>query len=125
MDINLESHSMSHLINRLGKHSLLIVLILALCPAGGCKEGSWTLWHAYQARFIDAQGRVIDHTSGDRTTSEGQAYALFFALADNDRSTFDRILAWTQSNLGSNDLSTHLPSWLWGQAPNGGWKTLD
>ena len=125
MDTNLESLSMSHLINRLGKHWLLIVLILALCPTGGCKEGSWTLWSAYQAHFVDAQGRVIDHTGGDRTTSEGQAYALFFALADNDRPTFDRLLSWTQANLGSNDLSTHLPSWLWGRAADGQWKTID
>jgi endoglucanase len=116
---------MTHWINRLGKPSLLFVLILPLCPTGGCKEGAWTLWNAYQARFIDSQGRVIDHTGGDRTTSEGQAYAMFFALVDNDRPAFDRIFSWTQANLAGNDLSTHLPSWLWGRAPDGQWKTID
>ena len=101
---------------RPGKHWLLLLLCLALCPAGGCKQGAWPLWDAYVAHFIDAQGRVIDHTSGDRTTSEGQAYAMFFALADNDRATFDRVLSWTQANLANNDLENHLPAWLWGQS---------
>ncbi len=81
---------------RPGKHWLLLLLCLVLCPAGGCKQGAWSLWDAYVAHFIDAQGRVIDHTSGDRTTSEGEAYAMFFALADDDRATFDRLLSWTQ-----------------------------
>jgi endoglucanase len=110
---------------RPGKHWLLLILLLALCPTGGCKQGAWSLWDAYAARFIDAQGRVIDHSSGDRTTSEGQAYAMFFALAADDRTTFQRVLGWTQANLASNDLDTHLPSWLWGHGADGQWKTLD
>jgi len=50
---------------------------------------------------------------------------MFFALVDNDRPAFDRIFSWTQANLAGNDLSTHLPSWLWGRAPDGQWKTID
>jgi len=42
---------------------------------------------------------VIDPQGDARTTSEGQAYALFFALTDNDRACFDRVLTWTQANL--------------------------
>jgi endo-1,4-beta-D-glucanase Y len=110
---------------RPGKHWLLIVSLLALSSTGGCKQSSWPLWNAYAARFIDGQGRVIDHTSGDRSTSEGQAYAMFFALADNDRATFDRVFAWTQDNMAGNDLRTHLPSWVWGRNKDGQWKTLD
>jgi endoglucanase len=111
--------------NRPGKHWLLIAFILTLCPTSGCKQSSWPLWNAYAARFIDTQGRVIDHTGGDRTTSEGQAYAMFFALAGNDRPTFDLLLSWTQANLAGDDLQTHLPAWLWGKANDGQWKTLD
>jgi endo-1,4-beta-D-glucanase Y len=109
---------------RLGKHWLLIVL-LAHCPVGGYKESAWPLWEAYRAHFIDAQGRVIDHSSGDRSTSEGQAYALFFALADNDRGTFDRVLNWTQANMAGGSLAGRLPGWLWGHAKDGQWKQLD
>src|SRR6476646_1758537 len=32
-------------------------------------------WAAYRQRFIQADGRVIDREAGDRSTSEGQAYA--------------------------------------------------
>jgi endoglucanase len=111
--------------NRPGKHWLLIAFLLTLCPTGGCKQNSWPLWNAYSARFIDVQGRVIDHSAADRTTSEGQAYAMFFALAGNDRPSFDRLLNWTQANLAGNDLQSHLPAWLWGKASDGQWKTLD
>ena len=103
--------------------SLLFLPMLAV--AGGCKQGPWTLWNAYAARFIDTQGRVIDPHGDDRTTSEGQAYALFFALADNDRSSFDRLLTWTQANMASGDLKTHLPGWVWGKSKEGEWKLLD
>jgi endo-1,4-beta-D-glucanase Y len=108
-----------------GKHWLLTVLLLALCPTGGCKQGPWPLWDAYKTHFIGAQGRVIDHTSGDRTTSEGQAYAMFFALVGDDRATFDRVLGWTQVNMADSDLGTHLPGWLWGNDGKGNWKPLD
>jgi endoglucanase len=104
---------------------LLIVSLLMLGATGGCKQGPWTLWDSYAARFIDAQGRVIDPQGGGRTTSEGQSYALFFALADNDRAAFDRVLTWTQANLAGGDLQAHLPSWLWGKNKDGQWKTLD
>jgi endoglucanase len=103
-----------------------VALVLAMvAPAGGCKQGPWALWSAYSSRFIDAQGRVIDPQGGDRTTSEGQAYAMFFALAGNDRLTFDRLLNWTRNNLASGDMSSHLPGWLWGKSPTGEWKLLD
>jgi len=103
-----------------------LILILLLCSvSGGCRQGPWALWNAYAERFIDPQGRVIDPRGGNRTTSEGQSYALFFALADNDRTHFDRVLAWTQTNLANGNMGTHLPGWLWGKAPDGQWKILD
>lgn len=110
---------------RAGKCRILIASLLMLSATAGCKQGPWTLWNAYSARFIDAQGRVIDHSAGDRTTSEGQAYAMFFALADNDRNTFDRVLTWTQANLAGGDLQAHLPAWLWGNDGKGNWQPLD
>jgi endo-1,4-beta-D-glucanase Y len=114
---------MRHLTS-LRKAPLLLVLLLG-AASGGCKQGPWALWNAYAAHFIDPQGRVIDPQGSDRTTSEGQSYALFFALADNDRAHFDRVLAWTQTNLAGGNLGTHLPGWLWGKAPDGQWKLLD
>ena len=100
-------------------------LLTAFNLTGGCKQGPWTLWNSYSASFIDVQGRVIDPQGADRTTSEGQAYAMFFSLAANDRATFDRLLKWTQENLAGSDLQTHLPAWLWGRNKDGEWKTID
>jgi len=109
----------------LGQRVVLAVLLLSLCVSAGCKDRSWTLWNAYSARFVDAQGRVFDPKSDQHTTSEGQAYAMFFALVAGDRAHFDRILGWTQANLAGGSLETRLPSWLWGKSPEGSWKTLD
>jgi endoglucanase len=68
---------------------------------------------------------VIDHQMGDRTTSEGQSYALFFALVNNEPARFDAILRWTQTNLAAGDLATHLPGWSWGKSKDGTWGVLD
>jgi endoglucanase len=104
---------------------LLPVILLLVGATGGCKQGPWGLWNAYAAHFIDGQGRVVDPQGGGRTTSEGQSYALFFALANNDRTRFDQVLKWTQDNLANGNLAAHLPAWLWGKSKEGGWKTLD
>lgn len=108
-----------------GKRRLLAMVLLLLTATGGCKQGPWPLWRAYASRFIDGQGRVIDPQGGGRTTSEGQAYAMFFALVNNDRANFDRLLHWTQDNMASGDLGSHLPGWLWGKGEDGSWKSLD
>lgn len=102
-----------------------MMILPMLTVTGGCRQGPWTLWQSYAARFIDNQGRVIDPTRGAISTSEGQSYAMFFALVANDRSHFDRLLAWTQANLAQGDLSARLPGWLWGKAPDGTWHLLD
>lgn len=112
--------------SRRGKRFLLIVALFMFSMVGGCKDGPWRLWNSYANRFIDpSSGRVFDPHGDQQTTSEGQAYALFFALVDNDRPTFDRVLAWTQGNLAGGDLATHLPAWLWGKNQDGQWTVLD
>ena len=106
------------------KRIAAVAFLLSLPVCGGCRQGPWTLWESYALRFIDQQGRVID-PNGSKTTSEGQSYALFFALAANDRPRFSRILEWTQFNLAQGDFQYHLPAWLWGKDKSGAWKALD
>lgn len=110
-------------------HSLrnCTLLLIALLVAGsaGCRAADWPLWQSYRSHFLDQQGRIIDHQGNERTTSEGQSYAMFFALVANDRSTFDRLLSWTSSNMAQGDLTQHLPAWLWGRHPDGTWSILD
>ena len=96
----------------------------------GCRaQQPWPLWESYTQHFIDGQGRVIDRSapsgSKDRTTSEGQAYALFFALVDNDRPHFDKLLDWTEANLAGGDMTLRLPGWVWGKTDSGEWKIKD
>lgn len=92
----------------------------------GCRaEQQWPLWQHYREHFLDASGRIIDHSAADRTTSEGQAYGMFFALVDNDRKSFDQMLRWTEDNLAGGDLTARLPAWSWGKSPSGEWKQLD
>lgn len=105
-------------------------IILTLCLTSimnvSCRAQDWSsLWRSYVASFMDNQVRAIDHSAGDRTTSEGQAYGMFFALVANDRSHFDGLLHWTEQNLADGDLSTQLPAWLWGRNANSQWGVID
>ncbi len=56
-------------------------------------------WRAFAARYISAEGRVVDTGNGGVTHSEGQGCALLFATHFDDRATFDRMLAWTEAKL--------------------------
>ena len=85
---------------------------------------NWGAWQSFARVFVQTDGRVIDRTATDRSTSEAQAYALFFALVANDRPRFESILRWTSNNLAAGDLKTTLPAWLWG-ARDGGWGIKD
>jgi endoglucanase len=91
--------------------------------------GDWSGYRAFVERFVQADGRVIDYsTPTQQTTSEGQSYALFFALVANDRATFERLLGWTRSNLAGNQFDAQnmrLPSWLWGRKTDGSYGVLD
>lgn len=90
----------------------------------GC--GEWPAWTRFESSFVSRDGRVIDpSTPQKRTVSEGQAYALFFALVANDRSGFERLLRWTEDNLAAGDLTRRLPAWNWGRRDDGRWGVLD
>jgi endoglucanase len=98
---------------------------LTCSSAAASRAERWPLWEGYASAFLDNTGRVVDRQGGNRTTSEGQSYGLFFALVSNDRDRFDRLLNWTSNNLTDGDLGARLPSWLWGKDPGGQWKVLD
>ncbi|WP_114238238.1 cellulose synthase complex periplasmic endoglucanase BcsZ [Dyella sp. C9] len=97
----------------------LIASAMVLCSQGALAETcAWPAWDAFKQGMLSADGRVIDASSPQQVTvSEGQSYALFFALVANDRATFDKVLDWTQDNLAQGDLTTHLPAWEWGRRP--------
>lgn len=112
--------------------ALLCLAVLGPLPAAaavavaGKAYCTWTDWARFRAGYVSAEGRVIDRSDPRQiTVSEGQSYALFFALVANDRAGFERLLRWTEDNLAKGDLTRHLPAWLWGRGENGQWSVLD
>ena len=68
------------------RSAAVLSVALSTCLEGGCRTSpNWPLWESYAKSSFDGQGRIVDHSAGDRTTSEGQAYGMFFALVANDR----------------------------------------
>jgi endoglucanase len=100
-------------------------MIAALTCTSAFGSSGWPLWESYASYFLEREGRIVDYDRASSTTSEGQAYALFFALVANDRSRFDRIFEWTQNNLARGALQARLPAWHWGKASSGRWQVLD
>lgn len=102
---------------------LLLTLLPMTLRAATCE---WPAWQQFRQNYVSEQGRVIDTSSAQKiTTSEGQSYALFFALVADDRATFDTLLQWTEDNLARGDLSARLPAWLWGENAKKQWGVLD
>lgn len=112
--------------------------LAALLVLGGCSpqpspppppeecHPAWPAFAQFQSRFIDPAGKVVDFSDAHQhTTSEGQAYALFFSLVANNRPLFDRILDWTGKNLVEGDLTTDLPAWEWANAGDKKGSVLD
>jgi endo-1,4-beta-D-glucanase Y len=88
-------------------------------------QPSWPLWEHYAETFVQEDGRVVDHDRDELTTSEGQSYAMFFALVANDPVRFDRMYLWTQDHLANGSLKENLPAWNWGRKPDGTWGIKD
>lgn len=102
---------------------MLLLLVSALARAQDC---AWPAWAGFRQEQISTDGRVIDYSTDARiSTSEGQAYALFFALVADDRTSFERLLKWTANNLTPGGLEQALPAWSWGRNADGRWTVLD
>lgn len=105
--------------------AVILFLTISIAARAQNESGAAALWQAYAGHFLSQDGRVIDPQGGDRTTSEGQSYAMFFALVNNDRARFDQLLAWTEQNLADNGLGEHLPAWEWGKRKDKSWGKID
>lgn len=81
-------------------------------------------WRDYRATYMQPDGRVRDPRERDRSTSEGQSYALVRALVMDDAETFEAVRQWTVRNLQGDD-PARLPAWLWGVDDAGVWRVLD
>lgn len=111
---------------------VLILCLLSWVVATAAAQPScepareWPEWEHTKASLISDAGRVIDASDPRQiTTSEGQSYALFMALVNNEPRLFRELLQWTQRHLAEGSLDHHLPAWLWGRQPSGEWGVLD
>lgn len=85
--------------------SLVVALAMSTSPS---PVDDWT---RYRARFIAAEGRVVDTGNGNVSHSEGQGYGMLLAVGHDDRLTFDRLWHWTHQTLRMRkDL---LFAWRW------------
>lgn len=116
--------------------AMLLVLLLGGCkppvtepvaalPVAEPLQFQWQ-YQQFLTHQVAASGRVIDATeSYSVSTSEGQAYGMWFALLSQDRPTFDNILLWTDQNLAKGALGDRLSAWQWGRDSDGQWHILD
>jgi endoglucanase len=73
-------------------------------------------WEAFKEAFVEPDGRVVDTGQGRISHSEGQGFAMLFAVHYGDRAAFDRLWQWTRRNLQVRDDA--LLAWRW--EPQGG-----
>lgn len=105
-----------------------LAVALAVLPGMSCAApcSDWPLWESFRKAYITQDARVQDVSLPHQpTVSEGQAYALFFALVAGDRRQFGALLEWTQNNLAHGDLHQFPSGWHWGRSAAGRWELLD
>ena len=102
------------------------LLFVATAQAGDGSCVRWRQWQEFKRFYLSEDGRVIDASTPQASTvSEGQAYAMLFALIANDPAAFAKILRWTRENMAGGSLERSLPAWKWGRADDGKWSVLD
>ncbi len=107
-----------------GALALAIAGLPGMSQAAPCAD--WPLWESFRKTYISLDARVQDLDLPHKpTVSEGQAYALFFALVAGNRQQFSSLLEWTRNNLARGNLHQFAPGWHWGRSASGQWELLD
>ena len=68
-------------------------------------------WETFRQAFVQGEGRVVDTGQAGISHSEGQGFAMIFAVHYGDRPSFDRLWQWTKRNLQVRDDA--LLAWKW------------
>lgn len=105
--------------------SICAASVCAVLAGLSASAQAWDKWDAFKAANVNESFRVVDYSDNRRiTTSEGQSYAMFFALVAGDKDAFDKLLVWTENNLASGDITKYKPAWLWGKQGSS-WGIID
>jgi endoglucanase len=105
-----------------------VQFLSSLPPSTPNRELLVESWDSYRRRFIQRDGRVIDYEASDRSTSEGQAYAMLRAVLIDDSATFALTLNWGENNLRRLEDGKPVDSlwaWKWGRDEDGNWGAID
>lgn len=97
----------------------LLLAFLLLIP--GLAAAQPAEWRDFARRYLAADGRIIDTGNAGISHSEGQGYAMLFAVEYDDRPAFERMWAWTRATLARpNDAL-----FAWRFVPNAGLAVRD
>ncbi|MEW9799391.1 glycosyl hydrolase family 8 [Alteromonas sp. CYL-A6] len=86
--------------------ALCLAVLLSSCSVQPERSAFELAWQRYLALFYE-DGRIVDTGNQDVSHSEGQGYALLFAVAADDQQTFSQLWQWTQSTLQRDDNLFH------------------
>jgi endo-1,4-beta-D-glucanase Y len=93
----------------------LLACILAMAPVASVAQPAKSVtaeeWELYKQKFLDPAGRIIDNANGNISHSEGQGYGLLLSYLADDRGDFDRIWAFTRTQMLLRD--DGLSVWKW------------
>jgi len=98
-----------------------VAMLASLWGAGTAVAGPAVTadeWATYTAKFLTAEGRVVDTANGSISHSEGQGYGLLLAYLANNRSDFDRIWSFTRTELLLRDDGLAVWKWDPGKSPH-------
>lgn len=74
-------------------------------------------WNMYKEKFLFKNGRTIDPSQQNITTSEAQSYAMLRAVWVDDKTTFDNVYNFTKTQMKRP--RDNLFGWRYGQLENG------
>lgn len=93
---------------------MLVSLLAPIRPGLAAQTITPTEWSAYKEKFLDPAGRIVDNANGGISHSEGQGYGLLLSYLAGNRGDFDRIWAFTRTEMMVRD--DGLAAWKWDPA---------
>ncbi len=70
--------------------SIFAAAACAVLASASLSAQAWDKWDTFKSTNVNESFRVVDYSDSRRiTTSEGQSYAMFFALVAGDKASFE------------------------------------